>query len=400
MVKFAERIEKIPDDPLNEIMKLSSDKEIISFSLGSPSKEAYPTDFVIDITRKLLTENPTTMLSYGLQEGYEPLRRNFIDHIANERNIKADLDNVLITTGATQGIELVAQVLIEKGDVVLVESPTFFAALPVFIKYGAKLVPVKMDSDGIDVEDLEYKLKRYNPKLLYTIPTFQNPTGITLSKERRIAISQLSDRYNTIVLEDDPYYDLRFVGEHLLPIKSYEKNENVIYLSSFSKILAPGLRVGAIVANKNIIKKLILAKSGADTNTCILSQGICSEFLESGFYKEHLHNIYPMYLNRLNKMIECINDFFPNDITFVKPNGGLFIWLGFSNDIDTNSILKASSKKYKVSYVPGDIFFLNPTEGKNFIRLNYSSNDEFTIEQGMKRLGMVFKDHINGLAFF
>jgi 2-aminoadipate transaminase len=340
------------------------------------------------------------MLSYGIQEGYEPLRRNFIDHIANERNIKADLDNVLITTVATQGIELVAQVLIEKGDVVLVESPTFFAALPVFIKYGAKLVPVKMDSDGIDVEDLEYKLKRYNPKLLYTIPTFQNPTGITLSKERRIAISQLSDRYNTIVLEDDPYYDLRFVGEHLLPIKSYEKNENVIYLSSFSKILAPGLRVGAIVANKNIIKKLILAKSGADTNTCILSQGICSEFLKSGFYKEHLHNIYPMYLNRLNKMIECINDFFPNDITFVKPNGGLFIWLGFSNDIDTNSILKASSKKYKVSYVPGDIFFLNPTEGKNFIRLNYSSNDEFTIEQGMKRLGMVFKDHINGLAFF
>lgn len=399
MVKFADRIQKIPEDPLNEIMKLSSDRDIISFSLGSPSKEAYPTEFIINATKKLLVENPVSMLSYGLQEGYVPLRKNFIEHIAKSRNINANLDNVLITTGATQGIELVSQVLLQEGDKVLVESTTFFAALPVFKKYGATVIPVKMDNDGIDTNDLEVKLKKYAPKLLYIIPTFQNPTGITLSNDKRKAICKLVDKYGTIVLEDDPYYDLRFIGEHIMPIKSHDKNENVIYLSSFSKILAPGLRVGVVIANKEIINKLVLAKSGADTNTSLLSQGICSEFLESGFYKSHMNEIFPLYLNRLNKMIECIEQFFPDNIEFIRPEGGLFIWLGLPKEIDTKTLLKTSSQKYKVSYVPGSIFYTNPSEHQNFIRLNYSSNDGSTIEQGMKRLGMVFKDYISGLFF-
>jgi len=399
MVKFADRILKIPDDPLNEIMKLSSDKEIISFSLGSPSKEAYPVEFIINATNKLLTQNPESMLSYGLQEGYIPLRKNFIEHIANKRNINASLENVLITTGATQGIELVSQILIQDGDVVLVESPTFFAALPVFKKYGATVIPVKMDRDGIDLNDLETKLIKHNPKLLYIIPTFQNPTGITLSKKRRIAICELTYKYKTVLLEDDPYYDLRFLGEPVLPIKSHDKYENVIYLSSFSKILAPGLRVGVIVANKEIIEKLVLAKSGADTNTSLLSQGICSEFLESGFYESHLAEIFPLYLNRLNKMVECIEEFFPEHIQFIKPEGGLFVWLGLPKEINTQTLLEISSQIYKVSYVPGSIFFINQSECNNYIRLNYSSNDESTIELGMKRLGMVFKDYISGLSF-
>jgi 2-aminoadipate transaminase len=398
MVKFADRILKIPDDPLNEIMKLSSDRDVISFSLGSPSKEAYPTQFIINATNKLLTEDPVSILSYGLQEGYVPLRKNFIEHIAKKRNIKASLENVLITTGATQGIELVSQTFIQDGDVVLVESPTFFAALPVFKKYGATVIPVKMDYEGIDLNDLETKLKKYNPKLLYIIPTFQNPTGISLSKERRIDICELADKYKTVILEDDPYYDLRFIGEPLLPIKSFDKYDNVIYLSSFSKILAPGLRVGVIVANKEIVEKLVLAKSGADTNTSLLSQGICSEFLESGFYESHLTEIFPLYLNRLNKMVDCIEQFFPENIQMIKPEGGLFIWLGLPNKIDTQALLQISSQKYKVSYVPGSIFFTNPSECKNYIRLNYSSNDESTIELGMKRLSMVFKDYISGLS--
>ncbi|MBC7088366.1 MAG: PLP-dependent aminotransferase family protein [Tissierellales bacterium] len=398
MVKFADRILKIPEDPLNEIMKFSSDRNVISFSLGSPSKEAYPTQFIIDATNKLLTEDPVSILSYGLQEGYVPLRKNFIEHIAKKRNIKASLENVLITTGATQGIELVSQIFIQDGDVVLVESPTFFAALPVFKKYGATVIPVKMDHHGIDLNDLETKLKKYNPKLLYIIPTFQNPTGISLSKERRIDICELADKYKTVILEDDPYYDLRFIGEPILPIKSFDKYDNVIYLSSFSKILAPGLRVGVIVANREIVEKLILAKSGADTNTSLLSQGICSEFLESGFYESHLTEIFPLYLNRLNKMVDCIEQFFPDNIQMIKPEGGLFIWLGLPNKIDTQALLQISSHKYKVSYVPGSIFFTNPSECKNYIRLNYSSNDESTIELGMKRLSMVFKDYISGLS--
>ncbi|TFZ40773.1 PLP-dependent aminotransferase family protein [Soehngenia longivitae] len=399
MVKFADRILKIPDDPLNEIMKLSSDRDVISFSLGSPSKEAYPTQFIINATNKLLTEDPVSILSYGLQEGYVPLRKNFIEHIAKKRNINAKLENVLITTGATQGIELVSQTFIQDGDVVLVESPTFFAALPVFKKYGATVIPVKMDYEGIDLNDLETKLKKYNPKLLYIIPTFQNPTGISLSKERRIDICELADKYKTVILEDDPYYDLRFIGEPVLPIKSFDKYDNVIYLSSFSKILAPGLRVGVIVANKEIVEKLVLAKSGADTNTSLLSQGICSEFLESGFYESHLTEIFPLYLNRLNKMVDCIEQFFPENIQMIKPEGGLFIWLGLPNKIDTQALLQISSQKYKVSYVPGSIFFINQSECKNYIRLNFSSNDESTIELGMKRLSMVFKDYISGLSF-
>ncbi len=398
MVKFADRILKIPDDPLNEIMKLSSDRDVISFSLGSPSKEAYPTQFIINATNKLLTEDPVSILSYGLQEGYVPLRKNFIEHIAKKRNINAKLENVLITTGATQGIELVSQTFIQDGDVVLVESPTFFAALPVFKKYGATVIPVKMDYEGIDLNDLETKLKKYNPKLLYIIPTFQNPTGISLSKERRIDICELADKYKTVILEDDPYYDLRFIGEPVLPIKSFDKYDNVIYLSSFSKILAPGLRVGVIVANKEIVEKLVLAKSGADTNTSLLSQGICSEFLESGFYESHLTEIFPLYLNRLNKMVDCIEQFFPENIQMIKPEGGLFIWLGLPNKIDTQALLQISSQKYKVSYVPGSIFFINQSECKNYIRLNFSSNDESTIELGMKRLSMVFKDYISGLS--
>lgn len=397
MPNFAKRMDAISGDVVDSILKFSSNPEILSFSLGSPAKELLPIGEIKNIINKVLDEDGTRVLSYGLTEGWLPLKKAYLEHLVHPKGVKADLNNVIITTGSTQAIEIFAEVFLDEGDTVLVEAPTFFATLGVFDKFGAQSIAVATDDQGLIIEDLEAKIKEHRPKILYTIPTFQNPTGNTIPLERRKRIAQLAAEYDFVVMEDDPYCDLRYKGEPIAPIKAFDTTGHVALINSFSKILAPGLRVGAVVASPEIIEKLIVTKQGADTHSTNLAQAICAEFLNSGVLPNHLKNMVPLYTERLEGMLAAIEKYFPKGTKYTKPEGGLFVWVDLPGDLDTHLLLEKAAKEIKVSYVPGAPFFLNPEEGKNSLRLNFSSNIADRNEYGLQLLGEFFTKELNKL---
>ena len=327
MYQFADRMGQVSASAIREIFKALADPEIISFGGGSPANESFPIDVIKDITDKALTENGPKILQYGITEGWPALRQAYVEHIVKPKGLEASVDNVIVTTGASQGIQLVADVFLNPGDVVLVESPTFLGVFSVFNKYFVKCVPVAMDEHGLIIEDLEAKIKEHNPKMLYTIPTFQNPTGRTLPVDRREKVAELASEHNFIVLEDDPYCDLRYTGEAVPNIKKFDKTGNVVLLNSFAKIISPGLRVGTVLAEPEIIQKLTVAKQGADTHTANLTQEICAEFLNRGLLPDHLEKIRPIYEVRLNTMLNAIKKYFPEGTKYTEPEGGLFVWV-------------------------------------------------------------------------
>lgn len=388
MFDFADRMGRVTTSAVREIIKLMADPQIISFGGGSPAKEAFPIKDIQNITADILKNDSYDALQYGVTEGYRPLIEAYIKYMAN--GLDVENKNVLILTGSNQGINLAIDVLINPGDTVLVESPTFLATLIILNKYQANCIPVQTDENGIIISDLEDKIKKHNPKLLYTIPTFQNPTGKTLSSQRRETIASLASKHKMFVLEDDPYRDLRYFGEELPSIKHFDKSGYVVLLNSFSKILAPGLRVGVAVAHEEIIQKMVASKQCSDTHTANLSQMICARYLESGRFSEHLGVIKTLYKERMMSMLECIEREFPKGTKYTKPQGGLFIWVELPKNYNTNELIKIAAQKQKVAFVPGSPFFLDPNDGKNTLRLNFSASDPKTIEVGMKRLGKIF----------
>ncbi|MGE7767445.1 PLP-dependent aminotransferase family protein [Peribacillus sp. NPDC096540] len=389
MYNFAKRMEEVSASAVREIIKLMSNPEIISFGGGSPANESFPIDTIQDIIDKALRENGNQILQYGVTEGWKALREAYLEHIAYPKGISASLENVITITGATQGIQLISDVFLDPGDVVLVESPTFLSTLMVFNKNFIKCVPVETDEHGMIMEDLEEKIKRYHPKMLYSIPTFQNPTGITLPLERRKKIAELASTFNMMVMEDDPYGDLRYRGEALPPIKSFDQTGHVILLNSFSKTISPGLRVGTVLAEPEIIQKLIIAKQCADTHTTNLTQVVCAEFLNRGLLPGHLKAITPIYSARMDAMLEGIKNYFPTGTQYIQPEGGLFIWAELPGEPDMQALLEKAVRDCKVAFVPGKPFFVNPEDGRKSLRLNFSSNTPERIEEGMKRLGGV-----------
>ncbi|CAM5219240.1 2-aminoadipate transaminase OS=Ureibacillus acetophenoni OX=614649 GN=SAMN05877842_10633 PE=4 SV=1 [Ureibacillus acetophenoni] len=390
MYQFADRMGQVSASAIREIFKALADPEIISFGGGSLANESFPIEVIKEITDQALTEKGPKILQYGITEGWPALRQAYVDHIAKPKGINATVDNVIVTTGASQGIQLLADVFLNPGDVVLVESPTFLGVFSVFNKYFVKCIPVSMDEKGIIVEDLEAKIKEHNPKMLYTIPTFQNPTGRTLPVDRRQKVEELASEHNFIVLEDDPYCDLRFKGETVPNIKTFDKTGNVVLLNSFAKIISPGLRVGTVLAEPEIIQKLTVAKQGADTHTSNLSQEICAEFLNRGLLPGHLEKIRPIYEVRLNTMLNAIQKYFPEGTKYIEPEGGLFIWVELPGKPDVLELFKKAVNDYKVAFVPGIHFCKNPDDGIRHLRLNFSSSSPDQIEEGMKRLGELF----------
>lgn len=390
MYKFAKRIGEVSSSAVREIFKAMADPEMISFGGGSPANESFPIDAIKEITDKVLSENGHQVLQYGITEGWAPLKDAYLKHIAHPKGIKGSRENVLVTTGASQGIHLLADIFLEPGDVVLVESPTFLGVFSTFDKYFVKSVPVSMDEHGLIMEDLEAKIKEHNPKMIYTIPTFQNPTGRTLPLERRQKIAELASQYNVIVLEDDPYCDLRYSGEALPAIKTFDTTGHVVLLNSFAKIISPGLRVGTVLAEEEIIQKLTVAKQGADTHTANLTQAICAEFLERGLLPDHLKKINMLYAEKLNAMISSIEKFFPTGTKFTRPEGGLFIWVELPGEPDVLALFERATTEYKVAFVPGIHFCKNPDDGSRHLRLNFSSSTPEKIEVGIKKLGELF----------
>lgn len=393
MSKFAKRMDGVSGSVIREILKLMGDPEIISFGGGNPAKESFPLGDVEMIAHEVLEQNGASILQYGTTEGYGPLRSSYLEYIARPKGIKADEKNVLTLTGSTQGLDLVSKIFIDPGDVVLVESPTFLGTLQAFNTYQAKCVPVSMDDEGVIIEELEEKIKSLNPKLFYVIPTFQNPTGKTLGIERRKAIAKLAEKYDLVVLEDDPYGDLRYRGDAVPPIKAFDTSDNVIMLNSFSKILSPGLRVGAVVANPTIIQKMTVAKQSSDTHTSNLTQAIADAFLRKGMLQPHLKAILPMYAERLNTMLKGLDTYFPASFKHTNPEGGLFVWGELPVPVDMPKLLERATKEIKVAFIPGQYFYVDPkTMGQNTMRLNFSSATPDRIDVGLQRLGKLISE--------
>jgi 2-aminoadipate transaminase len=377
-----------------DIFKLLTRPEIISFAGGLPAGDCLPVDAIREITGEIFADPGRSLkcLQYGATEGYPGLRELIIP-LAEDLGITGiGADNVLMVSGGGQGLDLLCKAFCNPGDAVLVEDPTFLGFLPTAQSYSARTIGVRPGQGGLDLEDLERKLKEYHPKLVYCIPNFSNPTGKTYTVENRAAVTDLAEKYDTIVIEDDPYGRLRFAGEPVPVMKSFDKADRVAYVSSFSKTVSPGLRLGFVIAHRDIIRKLAIGKQGADLHSSNLTQLIIKTYLEKGYFFPNIEKSLPIYRKRRNAMIEALDRYMPEEFTHTNPEGGLFIWGEFDAAIDTAEIFNAAIAR-NVAYIQGNVFFAaNPPV--NAIRLNYSNEDPERIEAGIRVLGEVFKEKI------
>lgn len=394
MSKFAERM-AIMEESANVIKKAFSataNAETISFTLGSIAKECLPVDIVREITNNIMTTQGRgyEILSYGPVMGLKDLRDVVVTDLLAPKGVTANSDNILILTGGLEAMNLMCQLYIEPNDVILVESPTFFHSLEIFHMFEANCIPVDMDDDGMIVEDLEEKIKKHNPKMVYVIPTFQNPTGRTLSLERRRRIAELGSKYDVIILEDDPYRDIRYNGEDLMPIKAFDKTGHTVMANSFSKIFSPGSRIGYLLAKDEIISKMSDAKSATNSHTSLLPQAICAEFFKKGYYAKQHELLCDVHRKRRDVMMESLDKYFPGEVKHTYPDGGLFTWVELPEYINVDELLKESmaNPEVNVSFVSGAAFYAEGNgKGANCMRLSFGANTPEQIQMGIERLG-------------
>ena len=388
---IAERMQGVNGSAIRELFKLLGDPEIISFGGGNPAKECFPKEDIEKITDELLRDKSDVLLQYGATEGYLPLRKAYIEKILPDLGLTAELENVLALTGSMQGLDLICKVVVNPGDVVLVEEPSFLGALQTFNIAQAKLVPVPLHTDGIHVDELEALVREYRPVMFYTIPTFQNPTSWVSGIEARKAIARLAAEYDMIVIEDDPYASLRFSGEKLPTIKSFDTSGNVILMSSFSKTISPGMRVALCCGNAELIRKMTIAKQSADTHSPNLNQAIIAEYLSRDLLPEHIAEISKVYAHSASVMVEAMEEYFPDWVEYEKPIGGLFIWCTLPEGWDASELFKKAVAR-KVAFVPGVSFFTTSGKGNNTFRLNFSAEPEERIRKGIRTLGDLLKE--------
>lgn len=388
--QFSDRIKNLKGNAIREIFKLLSTPGIVSFAGGFPAKETLPVDEIKEIADKVLISHGTEILQYGGTEGYRPLIESAGEYVRRD-GVTATPDQTLIVSGGQQGIDLTFKAFINKGDRVLVENPTYLAALHILKTYEGEAIGVDSDDDGINIVDLAKKIVLYSPKILYLVPNFSNPTGKTLSLEKREAIHAICKKHGVIILEDNPYGEIRFSGSPVPAIKSFDNDDGiVIYQTSFSKVIAPGLRTGVVVASPEIIRKLTIGKQASDVHTSSLSQAIIDRYLREGRIDPHLKEIVPIYKAKKDAMYDAITKFMPKGIRFTNPDGGLFIFAEFARKgVNTDEIFKDVVEKTNCAYVPGSSFF---ADGKTFntFRLNYSNATTQQIEKGIKSLAEYF----------
>ncbi|MGA8492872.1 MAG: PLP-dependent aminotransferase family protein [Terriglobales bacterium] len=410
--RYALRTKGITSSAIRELLKITQRPGMISFAGGLPAPDVFPVHRFEEACHKVLSTQAASALQYGTTEGYEPLRELIANNMARYR-IKAQAANVLMTSGSQQALDLIGKLFINRGDRVLVEAPTYLGALQAFNIYGAEYVSVPIDDDGLRTDLLEKPL-RSGPKFMYVLPNFQNPAGTTLSEGRRHELVLLADKYGIPIVEDDPYGQLRYEGEHLPPLVVLDRENlrrdngysigNVIYLSTFSKTLAPGLRLGWIVAPPEIISKLAQLKQGADLHTSTFTQFVAYEVARDGFLDQHVKLIRKIYSQRRDVMLDALQEFFPPDVTWTRPKGGLFLWVTLPTDVDTQAIFK-SAVEQSVAFVPGDSFYAKDApgndgsgkasgEGARHMRLNFSNATPEQIREGIRRLAAAVKSHL------
>ncbi len=397
--RYAQRTQRMKSSAIRELLKFAERPDVISFAGGMPAPEVFPIEQFKEACIKVLDENGPASLQYGSTDGYLPLREMIARH-TGRYGINVTADNILITSGSQQALDLIGKIFINPGDRILVESPTYVGAIQAWRAYGAEFIPVPFDEHGMRTDELEARL-RAGPKFIYVLPNFQNPTGVTLSYERRLKLIELADRYGVPIVEDDPYGQLRYEGEHLpaisvLDSQTRTQNDsyvgNVIYLSTFSKTLAPGIRLAWVIAPPEIITKLMLAKQGADLHTSTFNQMVAHEVAKGGFLNEHVKHIRKVYKERRDVMIETLAEHMPPGVIWTKPEGGLFLWATAPKCVDCQDLFEDAVKE-KVAFVPGFSFYAEGG-GYNSMRLNFSNADPEHINEGIARLARVMKTHI------
>ena len=395
--RYAQRTKNMGSSAIRELLKLTEESDVISFAGGMPAPDIFPVKEFKEACNRVLDENAAQALQYGTTEGYTPLREMIARH-TSRFNLDVTSENIMITSGSQQALDLLGKIFINRGDRILVESPTYLGALQAWNAYGAEYVAVPSDENGMVTDALEEAL-RTGPKFMYCLPTFQNPTGVTISLERRKKIVELADQYGVPIIEDDPYGQLRFEGEDLPSIAVLDgemraTNDhcyrgNVIYLSTFSKILAPGIRLAWVIAPPEVIRKLVIAKQGTDLNTSVFNQMVAYEVGKGGFIDEHIKTICRVYGERRDVMLDALDEYMPASVRWTHPQGGLFLWATLPEQLNTTEIFKPAVEQ-KVAFVPGQSFFPRGG-GLNTMRLNFSFAKPDLIVEGIERLSRVIK---------
>lgn len=392
--KFSDRVSNLKPSAIREIFKYAADPEVVSLSAGNPSPDAFPAKAIEEISAKVLAEDPIKVLQYSVSEGYTPLRQHLMEYMQKEHNTGSENDDILITTGAQQIMDLCTKALVNEGETVIVEAPSFIGSLNTFRSYNAKLVGVTVEPDGMNTDELEEKLKANpNTKFIYTIPNFQNPSGVTMSLEKRKKVYELAKKYGVLIIEDNPYGDLRYSGEAVPNIKSFDAEGIVIYAGSMSKVISPGIRVAYCICPKPIFQKLVVCKQGNDVHTNIWAQYVCDEFITKYDFNAHLAMLRNIYTKKAQFCMDLLDKYCAPAITYNKIDGGLFIWCDLDKRIDMPQFCKDAVIK-KVCVVPGNAFLTDENEECHSFRINFSTPTDEQLEKGIKILGKLANEKI------
>ncbi len=393
--KFSEKVSGLQASAIREILKFTSDPEVISFAAGNPAPEAFPTEEVGRISAEILKDDPILALQYNISEGYPPLRE-LLKQRMKSQNCFSENDDLIVTSGAQQAIELASKVLCNEGDTLIAESPSFIGSLNAFRSFNVNLIGIEQEEGGMKLDELERVMKNApGQKVIYVIPNFQNPTGSTMSFEKRKGIYELACKYNGVIIEDNPYGDLRFAGESVPSIKSLDKEGRVIYVGSFSKILAPGLRVGYACAPQEIFQKMVVCKQVSDVHTSIWPQLVCFKFMKECDLDEHFNKLRLIYKRKCGLMLENMDKYFSSKISYTRPDGGLFIWATLPKGSDMMDFCTKAVKDYKIAVVPGTAFMINENDKTDSFRLNFSTPSDDKITEGIRILGGMTKDMLD-----
>lgn len=394
-MRFARRLQNMGGNVIRELLKLTQQPNIISFAGGLPSPDTFPVAEIKEAMERILDEQGASILQYGTTEGYEPLRKALVEFV-RPWGFDVSHQDILVLSGSQQGIDLVAKAMLNPGDKVIVESPTYLAAVQIFKTYEVEFIIVPSDETGADVNMLEQLILKHQPKMLYLVPTFQNPSGATMTLSKRRQVAELLSRHQLLLVEDDPYGCLRFSGDRLPAISALDDSGQSVYLGSFSKIVSPGLRLGYAIAQADVLRKMTIGKQGTDVHTNQLSQAIVATLLDKDMLRTHIQTIIEMYVKKRDTMLKAMKVHFPPQARWNTPDGGLFIWVEMPEHVDTTELFRITVE-HQVAFVPGISFFADESQ-KNCLRLNFSNATSQDIETGIARLGVAMKQYLQTVS--